>query len=120
VAWEKRRNRSYFYGSIRSGERVYKVYFGAGPDAEQAADAGQRRREERNRLRESEALERLRLETVLAQALRLETLVRLLTEAALLAVGLRRQNGRPWRRWREGRKTIAAAQGAAQGAAPQA
>jgi hypothetical protein len=112
VAWEKRRNKVYYYRSVRDGEKVRKVYLGAGPDAQQAADAGRRRREERDLLRESEALERLRLEAVLAQALRLEALVRLLTEAALLAVGLRRQNRRPWRPWREGRKTIAAAAGA--------
>jgi hypothetical protein len=113
VAWERRRNKLYFYHSIRDGGKVRKIYLGAGPDARQAADAGRRRREERDRLRESEALELLRLEAVLAQALRLEALVRLLTEAALLAVGLRRQNRRPWRPWREGRKSIAAARGAA-------
>ena len=113
MAWEKRRNKVYFYRSVRHGEKVLKVYLGAGPDAEQAADAGRGRRQERDRLRESEVLELLRLEAVLAQALRLEALVCLLTEAALLAVGLRRQNRRPWRPWREGRKTIAAARGAA-------
>lgn len=111
MAWEKRRNRTYFYQSVREGEKVRKVYLGSGPGAQKAAETDRRRRQERQLLKEREALELLRLEAVAAEAQRLESTVRLLAEAALLAIGLRRQNRRPWRPWHEGRKTIAAAAG---------
>lgn len=113
MAWEKRRNRVYLYRSVRNGDKVRKVYVGSGPGAQEAAEADIRRRQERQLLKEQEALELLRLEAVAAEALRLESTVRLLAEAALLAIGLRRQNRRPWRPWHEGRKTIAAAAGGA-------
>jgi hypothetical protein len=112
VAWEKRRNRLYLYRSVRQGIKVRKVYLGAGPRAQEAVESDRKRQAEQALLRESEAVELLRVEAVMGQALRLESIVRLLAEAVLMAIGLRRQNRRPWRPWREGRKAISVAGGA--------
>ncbi|MFO0881778.1 MAG: hypothetical protein U0840_31150 [Gemmataceae bacterium] len=109
MAWERRRNRTYLYRSVREGNKVRKVYLGSRPGAQQAAEADRRRRQERQLLKETESLELLRLEAVSAEALRLENFTHLLAEAALLAIGLRRLNRRPWRPWHDGRKAITAA-----------
>ena len=47
MAWERRGSRSYYYRSVREGDRVRKVYVGTGPTAEQAAEADRRRRQRR-------------------------------------------------------------------------
>ena len=49
MAWERRGKQRFYYRSIKVRGRVKKIYFGKGPEAELAALAVERRREERTR-----------------------------------------------------------------------
>ena len=96
---EKRNGRVYYYKSRRDGEKVRKVYVGAGDFAHLAAKL-----EEAERLRREEEAayweaERERLEENAAFLGELEEAVEVLTRAHLLASGCHRHKGQ-WRRRR--------------------
>ncbi len=47
MAWEQRRDKRYYYKSVRCGKKVLKVYFGSGPAAEVAAQTTELARQQR-------------------------------------------------------------------------
>jgi hypothetical protein len=101
MAWERRRRGgSYYYRSVRDGERVRKEYVGAGEAAEAiaSADAAARRVEEEKRREEREELERLT--DLAAPVLKTDEAAGELVRAALVDAGFRRHNGQ-WRMRRD-------------------
>ena|SRR5215207_7908667 len=98
---EKRNGRVYYYKSRRDGEKVRKVYVGAGDFAHVAA-----KRDEAERLRRKEEAayweaERERLERSAAFLQEFEEAAEVLTRAHLLASGFHQHKGQ-WRRRRSG------------------
>ena len=96
---EKRDGHVYYYKSRRDGEKVRKVYVGAGDFAHLAAQL-----EEAKRLRREEEVayweaEHERLERSAAFLQELEAAVEVLVRAHLLASGFHQHNGQ-WRRRR--------------------
>jgi len=99
VGLEKRNGRVYYYKSRRDGEKVRKVYVGAGDCAQLAA-----RQDEAKRLRREEEVaywdaECERLERSAAFLQELEEAAEVLTWAHLLASGFHQYKGQ-WRRQR--------------------
>ncbi len=96
MAWERRRGGSYYYRSVRDGERVRKEYVGAGDGAEAIAwaDATLRAVEEERQRRDREELERVR--DLAAPVLKTDEVAGVLARAVLVAAGYRRRNGE-WR-----------------------
>jgi|SRR5215204_2543839 len=97
---EKRNGRVYYYKSRRDGEKVRKVYVGAGDFAHLAAKL-----DEAERLRRKEEAaywkaERERLERSAAFLQELEEAAQILSRAQLLAAGFHKRKGQ-WRRLRE-------------------
>jgi hypothetical protein len=97
MAWERRKNRRYYYRSIRDGPQVKRLYFGAGAAGQRAAwedicrrleqdyQAWQRHQEEEN---------------VQDAAAPLDALIEatdLLARASLLAAGYHQHNHGEWR-----------------------
>ena len=107
MAWEQRGDRTYFYRSVRRGDRVSKEYYGGGDDGRLAAAVDAARCAD---LAAAEAARRaLRAQVDAATALSAE-LARecaTLTAAALLAAGFRRPGRHAWRRWRDGCRVLA-------------
>ena len=91
---EKRNGHVYYYKSRRDGEKVRKVYVGAGDFAHVAAKL-----DEAERLRRKE--ERERLERSAAFVHELEEAAEVLTRAHLLASGFHQHKGQ-WRRRQRG------------------
>jgi hypothetical protein len=102
MAWERRRNRTYYYRARKIDGRVVKEYVGAGPLAEVAAARDALAREGRRDAREQRDRERRTLLAVDAPAetysMTLETLIR----AGLLLAGYHRLHGGEWRQRRDG------------------
>jgi hypothetical protein len=99
VGLEKRNGRVYYYKSRRDGERVRKVYVGAGDFAHLAAKL-----DEAERLRRKEEAayweaERERLERSATFLQELEEAAKVLVRAQLLASGFHLHKGQ-WRRQR--------------------
>jgi hypothetical protein len=100
VGLEERNGRVYYYKSRRDGEKVRKVYVGAGDFAHVAAEL-----DETKRLRRKEEVayceaERERLERSAAFLGELEEAAEVLVRAHLIAAGCHRHKGE-WRRARE-------------------
>ena len=97
---EKRNGRVYYYKSRRDGEKVRKVYVGAGDFAHLAAQLDEaerlKREEETTRWRK----EKERLEASAAFVKELEGAAEILTRAQLLMAGFHKHKGE-WRRLRE-------------------
>src|SRR5215203_2278652 len=97
---EKRNGRVYYYKSRRDGEKVRKVYVGAGDFAHLAARLDEaehlRREEETARGRK----EKERLEASAAFVKELEGAAEILIRAQLLVAGFHKHKGE-WRRLRE-------------------
>jgi hypothetical protein len=97
---EKRNGHVYYYKSRRVGEKVRKVYVGAGDFAHLAAKLDEeerlRRKEETTRWK----AERVRLERCAGFLCELEEAAQILTRAELLAAGFHKRKGE-WRRLRE-------------------
>jgi hypothetical protein len=93
---EKRDGDVYYYRSVRDGERVRKVYIGAGELARIAHEREimSRGAEEAARKREREDLERL--EALAAPLRELDERAEALTRCYLVAAGYRRHKGQ-WR-----------------------
>jgi hypothetical protein len=99
VGLEKRNGHVYYYKSRREGEKVRKVYVGAGDIAHAAAKL-----DEAERLRRKEEVaywqaERERLERSAAFLGELTEVAEVLTRAHLLACGFHQHKGQ-WRRQR--------------------
>jgi hypothetical protein len=100
VGLEQRNGHVYYYKSRRDGEKVRKVYVGAGDFAHVAAqldEAERLRREEKAAYREAE---RERLERSAAFLQELTEAAEVLTRAHLLASGCHQHKGQ-WRKQRE-------------------
>jgi hypothetical protein len=102
MAWERRRNGTYYYRTHKRHGRVVKEYVGSGPFAEIAAEHDALARTAR--AEDAETQRRARAEirefdaTVEVFAGSLETL----TRASLLLAGYHRHHGGEWRKRRHG------------------
>ncbi|MDQ3603953.1 MAG: hypothetical protein M3385_08870 [Actinomycetota bacterium] len=98
---ERRDGRLYYYRSVRDGEKVRKVYVGAGEFAciSHEGDILWRTGWEAERKREKAELERLK--SLAAPVLELSEAAQILTQAHLIASGCHRHKGE-WRRARSG------------------
>jgi hypothetical protein len=104
MAFETRGNSGlYYYSSRRDPDsgKVKKVYLGRGPQAEIAARALARRREQREKEREAVRKTAGELQAVDALMGRVSEATTALLEAVLLATGFHRQNYSAWRRKRQ-------------------
>ena len=90
---ERRNGRPYYYRSVRDGERVRKVYVGAGEIARisHEEDMLQRTTREAERKREKEELERLK--ALAAPVLEISEAAEILAHAHLIAAGYHRHKG---------------------------
>jgi hypothetical protein len=93
VALEKRGGNLYYYRSVRDGEKVRKVYAGAGELARIASEGDVLRRTARETEREIHAAELERLETLAAPVLELSEAAEILARAHLIAAGCHRHRG---------------------------
>ena len=100
MAWEKRGGRSYYYRSVRDGERVRKVYLGRGIFGELAARRDEEQRDRQATERDYERGELERLEALAAPVLEVSEAADVLARAVLVAGGYRRRKGE-WRLTRE-------------------
>jgi len=100
VGLEKRNGRVCYYKSRRDGEKVRKVYVGAGDFARGAAklDEAERLKREEETTRWKKEKERLEASTAFLQEL--EEAAEVLVRAHLLASGCHQHKGQ-WRRQRE-------------------
>ena len=90
---ERRDRRLYYYRSVREGEKVRKVYVGAGEIARISHEGDILRRTEREAQRKREKAELERLETLAAPVLELSEAAEVLARAHLIAAGYHRHNG---------------------------
>jgi hypothetical protein len=109
MAWERRRRGVYFYRSKRVRGRVVKEYYGCDTIDKLAADLA-----EEARARRAEDAAALRAEQACLEALdrppaALDRACSLLATAALTAGGYRRYNFGPWRKRRDGARTVGGA-----------
>src|SRR5215203_1015470 len=107
---EKRNSCVYYYKSRRDGEKVRKVYVGAGDFAHLAAQLDEaerlRREEETTRWRK----EKKRLEASAAFVKELEGVAEILTRAELFVAGFHKRKGE-WRRRRESTRDVEGGKG---------
>jgi hypothetical protein len=106
MAWEKRRERAYFYRSVRRNGKVKKQYYGTGPTGRLAANADALRRAERVAAEQAHRAEKDQLDVAVRLTHDLSRCCDLLAAAALLAAGFHRPCRHPWRIWRDGRRTL--------------
>jgi hypothetical protein len=99
VTLEHRDGNLYYYRSVRDGEKVRKVYVGAGEIARISYEGDSLRRtvQETERQREKAKLERL--EALAAPVVELSEAAEILVRAHLIASGYHRHKGE-WRRAR--------------------
>ena len=109
MAWERRKPGRYFYRSRRVGGRVVKDYFGKGPIGELAADLAEEARARRAEDAAALRAEQARLEALDRPPAALDRACALLAAAALTAGGYTRHNFGPWRRRRDGARTVGGA-----------
>ena len=99
MALECRDGNIYFYRSVRHGERVLKIYVGAGEFARIFAEGDILRRTSRKAQRERERAEHERLEALVVPVEELSGAAEVLVMAHLVAAGYHRRKGE-WRRAR--------------------
>jgi hypothetical protein len=99
VGLEKRNGRVYYYKSRRDGEKVRKVYLGAGDFAQLAAKLDEAERLSREEEAAYWEAERERFERSAAFLQELEEAAEILARAHLLASGFHQHKGQ-WRRKR--------------------
>jgi hypothetical protein len=110
MAWERRKpGRYYFYRSRRVGGRVVKDYFGKGAVGQLAADLAEEGRARRAEDAAALCAEQARLEALDRAPKALGRAATVLVEAALVVGGYRRFNYGPWRRRRDGARTVGGA-----------
>ncbi len=102
MAWEKRKNKAYYYENERVDDRVRKKYYGRGLSAMAqsliAMREQKRKREERQQVLEFEEAVELGDEWVQL----IENSCNTMMTATLFAAGLHQEKGREWRQ-RHGR-----------------
>ena len=96
---ERRNGRLYYYRSVRDGERVRKVYVGAGEVARISYEEDILRRTGRRAQRERERAELGRLKGLVALVEEFSEAAEVLVTAHLVDRGYRKRNGE-WRRAR--------------------
>ena len=96
---ERRDGRLYYYRSVRDGERVRKVYVGAGEVARICSETDILRRTSRRTQRERERVELERLKGRVALVEELSDVAKVLAIAHLVDGGHRKHGGE-WRRAR--------------------
>jgi len=99
VTLERRDGRLYYYRSVRDGERVRKVYVGAGEFARICSETDILRRTGRRAQREQERAELERLEGLVAPVEEVSEAAKVLVIAHLVDGGYRKRKGE-WRRAR--------------------
>ena len=96
---ERRDGRLYYYRSVRDGEKVRKVYVGAGEFARICSETDILRRTGRRAQREREKADLERLEGLVAPLEEVSEAAKVLVIAHLVAGGYRKRKGE-WRRAR--------------------
>jgi hypothetical protein len=99
VTLERRDGRLYYYRSVRDGERVRKVYVGAGEFARICSETDILRRSSRRAQRERERAELERLKSLVAPLEEVSEVAKVLVTAHLVDGGYRKRKGE-WRRAR--------------------
>lgn len=99
MALERRDGRTYYYRSVRDGDKVRKVYVSAGELARIAHERETMRRALEEHRREEERRELERLEALAAPVLELDRAAAVLARAHLVAGGYHKRKGE-WRRVR--------------------
>jgi len=99
VTLERRNGRLYYYRSVRAGEKVRKVYVGAGEFARICSETDILQRTGRRAQRERERAELERLEGLLAPLEEFSEAAKVLVIAHLVDGGYRKRKGE-WRRAR--------------------
>lgn len=99
MAWERRRNKKYYYRKRRIGDRVVSEYVGVGPVAEAAATLDELTRQAQEEIREVLRRERDRQRAIDEAVDRACRLTRHLIYAALLLNGYHMHRGQ-WRKKR--------------------
>jgi hypothetical protein len=93
VALERRNGNLYYYRSVRSGEKVRKVYWGSGELARIAHEREIMNRAARQHERRESARELERLEALAAPVLELSEAAEILVRAQLIDAGYHRRKG---------------------------
>ena len=96
---ERRDGRLYYYRSVRDGERVRKVYVGAGEFARICSETDVLQRTSRRAQRERERAEQERMEGLVALVEEFSEAAQVLVTAHLVDRGYRKHKGE-WRRAR--------------------
>lgn len=96
MALERRNGNIYFYRYVRDGEKVNKVYMGAGASARISAEQAILRKTGEKARAEQEREDRKRMNALAKPVLELEDVARVLARAHLVAGGYRRVKGE-WR-----------------------
>jgi hypothetical protein len=99
VTLERRNGQLYYYRSVRDGERVRKVYVGAGDIARICSETDTLRRTSRREQRERGKAELERLEGLVAPLEEVSDVAEVLVIAHLVDGGFRKRKGE-WRRAR--------------------
>jgi hypothetical protein len=99
VTLERRDGKLYYYRSVRSGEKVRKIYVGAGEFARISHEGDILRRTSRKAQREREKAELERLEALEALVEELSEAAEVLVRTHLIDAGYHRRKGE-WRRAR--------------------
>jgi hypothetical protein len=99
VTLERRDGRLYYYRSVRDGERIRKVYVGAGEFARICSETDLLRRSSRRAHRERERAELERLKGLVALLEEVSEAAKVLLIAHLVDGGYRKRKGE-WRRAR--------------------
>jgi tRNA U55 pseudouridine synthase TruB len=99
VALERRDDNLYYYRSVRDGEKIRRIYVGAGEFARIFAEGDLLRRTNRKAQREEERAELERLEALAAPLEELSEAAEVLAHAYLVAAGFHEHRGE-WRRTR--------------------
>ena len=93
MALERRDGNLYYYRSVRDGEKVRKVYVGAGEIARISHEGDILRRTEREAQREKQRAELERLDALAAPVKELSEAAEVLARAHLIAAGYHRHKG---------------------------
>ena len=93
MSLERRNGQLYYYRSVRDGQKVRKIYVGAGETARLSHEEDELSKAERKERREREKEELERLEALSAPLKELSEAAEILTHAHLIAAGYHRHKG---------------------------
>ena len=106
MGWFKRDTKRYYFRSVRDGDAVRKIYFGAGPVAEMAAQADRIKQYEKQRERELWQQQQALIDAAVNEYERLHEGAELLRDAELHTAGFHRWDRHRWQGWVDGRKVM--------------